>query len=1386
MNNKILLALLILFSVLFSAAAVSASDVSVTDSYAISLVDDTSDASVPLENTADSSEISVSSDSNVDNDPSIVSLSSEDVLESADSNTLSTDTNNDSLQGSGSTKTPTQLVSPTTVIYYKGAFSITLKDADGNPLVGKMVNFDINGGKFSARTNANGVASVALSLAPGKYTAKASFGGDDDYAAASNVSSTINILATIKSNDFTKYYKGSAQYTATFYTSEGKALANTNVKVTVNGKTYTGKTNSNGVASLPILLEPGTYKIVSTDPVTGYQLTTTVKVLTTVYANDLSKVYTDGKKFVAKFLNANGQVLANKNVKFKINGQTYTSKTNANGLASLSLTNLATGTYKIISYNIDGLTKTNTVKVYRYSTTTLTSTNYNFLGSDSKIVQVKLLNKFGYAPGSGQTIKITVSGKTYTAYTDANGIARLKLPSLSYGSYTVKYTFDKTNFYTASSTTSKVSIIPSKNPTLAVKSTTTFGHNAGTLFKVALTSGNVPLEGKTVYMVIDGKTYTRTTDASGVASIPIMLPVGKYSVTCTNKAETNINSKSVSTTITVKERASTSLTWKSGTSFYQGVQTYKVLLKDASNNVLSGKTVKLTVNSKTYTATTDSNGIATFSVNVGVGNYTVSYSFPATGDNFFNPSSGSTKVEVIKKDNTGYGYWLFGGDMKKVGLSTLASQGTTDIFLNYYAITLHGKSAVESWIASANNVGIRVHIWMQTFYNGGWVNPVKNGSPNTAYFNQVINEAKTYAQIKGVSGIHFDYLRYPGNAYQTTGGTAAISQFVRLAVQQLHNTNPNLIVSCALMPETTNNVYYYGQDYSVISQYMDVVVPMIYKGNYGKTTTWIKTTSQWYVDNSKGAKVWSGLQGYVSDSNTAKLPASEIRTDSQNALNAHADGVIIFRWGLTNYVNFNTLSEMTSSPSTSGSVAISDILAAAFNLNRTIRTTGSLPASVSVGGVSYTTAQFLYMMTKATEFINSGSTSQILPISVATPSNPNGAVESGNLEKSDYVNLASRISTFIEANNLAPNYATSPLGSIKYQSLVDAFSRILAYYKAHNMLPNYVSIEAASQSSATVPTSGTISIQDIITGSTNLKNYYQKNGVLPNTVTAGGITFKLPEFLYLMSKAIYQIGNGNSNDINYIIGVAGPAGPFGDAINSQLTLDNYVTVAKNVANYINSNKQAPNYASSALGKIEYSGLVDAFSRVLAYYGYYSQLPTYVVITTTATSSSSASGSGLNENNHITDLSAYLKSTTNCQVGNSKIQSLVDSLTKGLTSDLAKAQAIFNYVRDHISYSFYYNTRHGAVGTYTAGSGNCVDQSHLLVAMFRTAKLPARYVQGTCKFSSGSTYGHVWTQVLVNGKWYVADATSSRNSFGSIANWNTNSFSLNGIYASLSF
>ena len=627
----------------------------------------------------------------------------------------------------------------------------------------------------------------------------------------SNVSSTIDVSKTITAKDITKYYQGSTQYSATFLDAYGNPLADTDVQITVNGVLHTVKTNANGVASLAINLKPGTYKVVAVNPATGYNLTRNFKILSTITANDISKVYTDGRKFSAKFYNGEGKVLAKKTVKFKINGKTYKVKTNSKGVATLSLKTLKKGTYKIISYNTDGLTKTNKVKVLKSVKTKLTTTMYTFLKKDTKRIKVKLLNSLGYAPGKGKIIKFKVNGKTYSRKTNSKGVATLKLPSLKAGAYTVKYSFAGSKLYKKSSASNKLFVITTKNPTFTVKSTTIFNYGSNTQFKVALTAGKVPLAKRTVTFTLDGKSYTKTTNSKGIASLTIKLPVGKYVITYKNKAESKVKSKTVSKTITVKMRSN------------------------------------------------------------------------------------------------GYGYWVFGDDMKKVNLKTLASQGTTDLFLNFYALTKHGQSAVESWIASANKLGMKVHIWMQAFYEGSWINPVKNGVPNQAFFDKKIAEAKKYAKVKGVAGVHIDYLRYPGNAYQTSGGTAAINSFVKQITQAIHSVNSNLIVSCAVMPEKSDNKYYYGQDMATISQYMDVVIPMIYKGNYNSGTSWIKSTTKWFVDNSKGAKIWSGLQGYVSDENTAKLSSSAIKTDSQAAINGGASGVIIFRWGVTNFVNFNSL-----------------------------------------------------------------------------------------------------------------------------------------------------------------------------------------------------------------------------------------------------------------------------------------------------------------------------------------------------------------------------------------------------------------------------------------------------------------------------------------------
>ena len=77
--------MLLVLTVVISVSAISASEVNVTDSNTMSLVDDTSDVSVPNEDSVDSSK---------------VSLSSEEVLESENSNTLSTNSESDSLSSS--------------------------------------------------------------------------------------------------------------------------------------------------------------------------------------------------------------------------------------------------------------------------------------------------------------------------------------------------------------------------------------------------------------------------------------------------------------------------------------------------------------------------------------------------------------------------------------------------------------------------------------------------------------------------------------------------------------------------------------------------------------------------------------------------------------------------------------------------------------------------------------------------------------------------------------------------------------------------------------------------------------------------------------------------------------------------------------------------------------------------------------------------------------------------------------------------------------------------------------------------------------------------------------------------------------------------------------
>lgn len=237
-----------------------------------------------------------------------------------------------------------------------------------------------------------------------------------------------------------------------------------------------------------------------------------------------------------------------------------------------------------------------------------------------------------------------------------------------------------------------------------------------------------------------------------------------------------------------------------------------------------------------------------------------------------------------------FGYWVFGRDMNNVNLKTLKNNGVTDIFLNYAAFKTHGESKVLSWIEDAKKNNINIHIWMQCFYDGEWHNPAKTN------LDAKINEATKYANMKNVKGVHLDYVRYPGNAYKTTNADKAITNFVKT----IRNKNPNTFLSCAIMPENEGK-YYYGQDINELGKIVNAVVPMQYKGNYNAGTNWLASTTKNF---SAKASLWSGLQAYKSDDDTTLLSVNELTNDINTCINNGAQGVMLFRYGLSQNINF--------------------------------------------------------------------------------------------------------------------------------------------------------------------------------------------------------------------------------------------------------------------------------------------------------------------------------------------------------------------------------------------------------------------------------------------------------------------------------------------------
>ena len=302
----------------------------------------------------------------------------------------------------------------------------------------------INGTDYNG-TVVNGTAKVIIpGLDEGSYKVVTFYTGDNKYdSMVVNGTITVNknTRTTLIMDDVVKYFGGSQKLIAKLVDGFGNPIVNATVYFTINGRVYAKITDENGMASMGIGLVPNEYKVSAVfNGTDDYDMATadaTVLVKSTILGNDTTLYFLNGTSYVAKFLDSDGNALANTTVKFNINGVFYTRVTDENGMASLNI-RLDPNSYIITAYNPEtGEQRANEVTVLPRIIAEDLSMKY----LDGSSFNATLVDGQGKAV-TGVNITFNVNGVFYHKTTDANGVARLNI-RLMPGDYIITSTYDK-------------------------------------------------------------------------------------------------------------------------------------------------------------------------------------------------------------------------------------------------------------------------------------------------------------------------------------------------------------------------------------------------------------------------------------------------------------------------------------------------------------------------------------------------------------------------------------------------------------------------------------------------------------------------------------------------------------------------------------------------------------------------------------------------------------------------------------------------------------------------------------------------------------------------------------------------------------------------------
>ena len=308
---------------------------------------------------------------------------------------------------------------------------------------------------------------------------------------------------------------------------------------------------------------------------------------------------------------------------------------------------LKPGTYYAnISLENENYNTTSFNKEFKVLNLKLETEDVEYKGEDKSYeYQAKLIDEEGN-PISDKELYFKINNKTYNASTDDKGIARIGF-SLNPGTYEMTVQYLGTDGKIKLQTVAEVHVSKIKTKLNAKGISTSYKSDEFLVISLLDSKGNpIPNAGITVNIPSKKRFIT---DKEGKVKIALKtLSPGSYKVNITYAGDETYEKSSTSTAITIK-KASTNinvLSLKSSSS------TFTFTLKNYAGEILKNQKVKLKVKGKTYTAKTNSKGVAKFKVKKLRKKGTYKAIVKYAGSKYYKESSKKVKLTVKAKFKT--------------------------------------------------------------------------------------------------------------------------------------------------------------------------------------------------------------------------------------------------------------------------------------------------------------------------------------------------------------------------------------------------------------------------------------------------------------------------------------------------------------------------------------------------------------------------------------------------------------------------------------------------------------------------------------------------------------------------------------------------------------